>query len=152
MPTEFVLSPNWRQVVGESTFLGGRQLSLRTMALAIETCPRAPAKSAVFDTGGNFVKMAPRDSSGGPPLYASHFRTESLDPELGWIMRIGAAKKYAYFVHQGTKRHIIPGNPLLAFNWKKIGRFMILRSVNHPGTKPQPWLWRAANVIIRSKV
>ena len=136
MPTEFVLSPNWRQVVGESTFLGGRQLSLRTMALAIETCPRAP-------TG---------EGGGGTPLYASHFRTESLDPELGWIMRIGAAKKYAYFVHQGTKPHLIQGNPLLAFNWKKIGRFMILRSVNHPGTKPQPWLWRAANVIIRSKV
>ena len=31
-------------------------------------------------------------------------------------------KSYALFVHNGTKPHVIQGNPLLAFNWPGPGR------------------------------
>lgn len=38
-----------------------------------------------------------------------------------------------YFIETGTRRHLIPGNPFLSFDWQ--GKHWILRSVNHPGTR-----------------
>lgn len=44
------------------------------------------------------------------------------------------------WTEEGTDPHVIEGNPLLAFNWPKLGgKLMILRSVNHPGNKAMPW-------------
>lgn len=47
-------------------------------------------------------------------------------------------KSYALFVEEGTKPHVIRGNPTLAFNWPggPDGPGMyFFSSVNHPGTK-----------------
>lgn len=44
---------------------------------------------------------------------------------------------YAEFTDKGTRPHKIRGNPLLAFRWH--GRLVIVRSVNHPGTKGTRW-------------
>ena len=130
----FVPKPGWRVVLAEATFLGARRISLRTEALAESLCPVAP------ENGGALRK--------------AHFRRESLDAAFGWRMQIGANKSYAYSVHQGTHPHpIVAKNAgALHFNWPKAGGFVFFVSVNHPGTKPQPWLWRAANIIIRSGV
>jgi hypothetical protein len=110
------------------------------MALAIEICPRSPAGSS---------------SGGGAPLYATHFETEHIDVDLGWILRVGAAKSYAYYVHEGTHPHEIVGKPVLSFNWPNgphgPGRYFFAH-VHHPGTRPQPWLWSATSVVIRSHV
>lgn len=51
-----------------------------------------------------------------------------------------AVAPYAMFVHEGTRPHPIRGNPLLAFWWAKIGSFVVLARVNHPGTTGQPFL------------
>lgn len=43
------------------------------------------------------------------------------------------------FLEFGTKPHVIlPKKPggVLAFYWEKIGEFVFLKKVNHPGTKP----------------
>lgn len=50
---------------------------------------------------------------------------------------------HSLFVIKGTRPHKIEGKPLLAFFWPKVGKFMILPSVNHPGTKPNNFLGRA---------
>lgn len=39
-----------------------------------------------------------------------------------------------------TRPHRIEGNPFLAFHWKRVGRFMVVRSVNHPGSEFGPYL------------
>ena len=42
--------------------------------------------------------------------------------------------EYATFVENGTRPHLIVGNPWLSFVWKGVRVFF--RRVNHPGTKP----------------
>lgn len=75
---------------------------------------------------------------------------------LGWqgdtfkgVMR--AKAKHASFVEGGTTAHMIVGNLNLSFVWK--GEPVIFRYVNHPGTKPMPFMGLAYNkaerVIIR---
>lgn len=50
---------------------------------------------------------------------------------------------YSIFVIKGTRPHTITGNPLLAFFWPKLGRNVVFRSVQHPGTRPNNFLSRA---------
>lgn len=50
---------------------------------------------------------------------------------------------YSLFVIKGTKPHTIEGNPYLAFFWPKVGKFVVFRSVNHPGTRANNFLSRA---------
>jgi hypothetical protein len=46
---------------------------------------------------------------------------------------------YAGYTDAGTEPHIIEGNPLLYFYWDRVGRFMVLPYVNHPGTQGTQW-------------
>lgn len=46
---------------------------------------------------------------------------------------------YASYVSEGTDPHQIDGNPVLSFYWPKIGKVVTVRSVQHPGTAPNPW-------------
>lgn len=143
MPTEFRLKADWRQILATQTFPGARLLSLRTMALAIARCPKGSGASLAGQSG--------------PQLYQTHFRTESIDADIGWIIRVGAAKSYAYFVHQGTHPHeiVASGKSALHFFWPKApggAGWAFYKHVNHPGTRPQPWLWESANIVIRSRI
>lgn len=47
---------------------------------------------------------------------------------------------YPVVVEKGSRPHPIEGNPLLAFNWPAKGVFMIVHSVQHPGTSPKPFV------------
>ena len=46
---------------------------------------------------------------------------------------------YAGYTDAGTEPHIIQGNPLLYFYWDRVGRFVALPYVNHPGTQGTQW-------------
>lgn len=71
--------------------------------------------------------------------------TQSRDVRGRWSTGYDVTSNapYSVFVHEGTKPHKIEGNPLLAFFWPKVGQFVFLRSVNHPGTRANPFLKRA---------
>jgi hypothetical protein len=60
-------------------------------------------------------------------------------------------RSYALFVNNGTKPHVIQGNPLLSFFWaagpQGAGQY-VMASVNHPGTKAQPFLTDALPLAI----
>lgn len=59
---------------------------------------------------------------------------------------VSADTAYARFVHQGTRAHVIHGNPLLVFT---IGSQTIFTTVvHHPGTKAQPFLTQAASAVM----
>lgn len=53
-------------------------------------------------------------------------------------IRAGVGVKYARAVHDGSRPHMIVGNPFLTFRWK--GVLCHFRYVNHPGTKPRPFI------------
>lgn len=63
---------------------------------------------------------------------------------IGWtsdtmyVAKIEAKMPYASYVEEGTKPHRIEGNPFLAFIWK--GEQVFFRYVNHPGSKPYPFM------------
>ena len=56
-----------------------------------------------------------------------------------WQVRgtVGSRVRYSLVEHNGAKRHMIfpRRKNALRFHWKKMGRVVILGSVNHPGTK-----------------
>lgn len=72
-------------------------------------------------------------------------------PRRGGGYRVIAATSYAYFVHHGTKPHIIlpVRAKRLRFYWTKEGDIVYRGKVHHPGTEPNPFLLRALKQTIR---
>lgn len=75
---------------------------------------------------------------------------------VGWIgdtyeARFFSRARHSSYLEEGTPPHLIPGNPFLAFEWR--GERVFFRYVNHPGTRPMPFmgpaLQKAERVIIR---
>ncbi|OEC87887.1 MULTISPECIES: hypothetical protein [Methanobacterium] len=70
--------------------------------------------------------------------------TIEVDPTGDGTAEVGATATsdegfpYPIVIEQGSRPHIIEGNPLLAFNWN--GAFVITHSVQHPGTSPKPFV------------
>lgn len=118
-----------------------RQLdALRGIAGAI---PRALAATAedvealVMDGAGRHAKPG-----GSGRLFASVIRQRDGD---GWF--IGHDKQiapYAYYVHWGTRPHVIRPKNKKALRWPAGGKFRFAKKVHHPGYKGDPWLVRAA--------
>lgn len=49
----------------------------------------------------------------------------------------------------GTDPHSIDGNPVLAFLWPKMGEgTFFFAHVNHPGTKPNPFIQKAMREVV----
>jgi len=57
---------------------------------------------------------------------------------------------YASAVHDGTKRRKIVARRKKALRFVVDGEVVYARSVNHPGTKPRPWLRTAAERVAGS--
>lgn len=56
---------------------------------------------------------------------------------------------YAAAVHEGARPHIIRARraPVLSFFWPKVGRQVFFKSVNHPGSRPNPFLRNAVHRV-----
>lgn len=52
---------------------------------------------------------------------------------------------YAAMVHEGTRAHIIAPTRRKALRWSSRGAFFFARRVSHPGTKPDQFLYKAAD-------
>ena len=57
---------------------------------------------------------------------------------------------YSIFVEQGTRPHVIRAvnARALSFYWPRVGRRVFFASVNHPGTRPNPFMQDAVNEVI----
>jgi hypothetical protein len=70
----------------------------------------------------------------------------------GYRLHLRWARRYAGFVEYGTRAHVItprgPGYPL-RFYWKKIGRWVATYKVQHPGTRPYKFGYRATTAAYR---
>lgn len=62
---------------------------------------------------------------------------------------VGSDDPIALWHHEGTVPHVIAARnaPRLVFFWRKVGRVVSFKRVNHPGTKPNRFLLRALNVL-----
>jgi len=91
-----------------------------------------------------------RFSKDHPPGYLKANLRITLWPGINLEMQVGAVTSYATFVHQGAKPHKITARPpkLLTFPGKG-GKIVAVQSVNHPGNKPNPFLWKALLVAMR---
>lgn len=54
---------------------------------------------------------------------------------------------YAPYVENGTRPHVIRPKTKKALRFKVGGSFVIVAKVNHPGTRPQPFLGRAVREV-----
>lgn len=77
-----------------------------------------------------------------PPRWTGPLRVEGS---------VTAHAPYAVFVHQGTKPHVIRARNAKALRfgvpWPHPTRTIFRVSVNHPGTKPRPFLLNAAQQV-----
>ena len=93
-------------------------------------------------------QLAPRDSGRlAQAIDVERARDTAGRFAPGW--RVTCDVPYAIYVHEGTRPHPIVGRPLLAFFWDRIGAFVVLPRVNHPGTSAQPFLRDALDVLRR---
>lgn len=65
------------------------------------------------------------------------------------IVRLSNAVRYAPFLEFGTKPHVIAARRAKALRFTVRGQTLFRKSVNHPGTKPYKFLWRATNAAYR---
>lgn len=65
--------------------------------------------------------------------------------------RVVAVPEHAIFIIKGTDPHVIRARnaPRLVFFWKKVGRVVSFKSVNHPGTRPNNYLARSLDRVVR---
>jgi HK97 gp10 family phage protein len=57
---------------------------------------------------------------------------------------------YSAFVHQGTKPHVIRPRNASALKFQMGGKTVFAKSVNHPGTRPRPFLTKAVERVLGS--
>ena len=56
---------------------------------------------------------------------------------------------YSAFVHMGTRPHVIRPRNAAALRFTSGGRTVFASSVNHPGTRPRPFLTNAVARVLR---
>lgn len=56
------------------------------------------------------------------------------------LAEVAATQEYGLAVHEGTRPHVIHPRKAKALSWQSGQGRVFARSVNHPGTKPRPWL------------
>lgn len=77
------------------------------------------------------------------------------DPPRVFTLRpsvtIGSNVEYAEWVHDGTRPHTIRPRRAKALRFVVGGRVVYAKVVDHPGTKPRPFLDRALREVSRSR-
>lgn len=58
---------------------------------------------------------------------------------------------YATYVNDGTRPHVIRPRNAQVLRFRVGGRIVFARKVDHPGTKPNPFLDRALEEVARSR-
>ena len=112
------------------------------------------ARKLVISCTAAVNRQARQNAPGGPystgRLKASiNWSLTRNNPGLGVTATSGSDLIYANSVHGGQPaRRIVPVRATyLRFYWRKVGRRVRFLSVNHPGTKAQPYLTDALKTI-----
>lgn len=127
-------------------------VSIQGLDLAIDAFRRAPA--VVQATLGSAVMDAAeiiRDEAQSRHRYTS--RTSAIERSVT-VRRSGATSAevfldraiapYAGYVHEGTRPHLIAPTRRSALRWTTPQGFAFARRAQHPGTRPDQFLYEAA--------
>ena len=100
-------------------------------------------RSRLRSLGRRFKELAQDEAPKRTGEFADtiFFRTYVSGNVVGFTA--GGRQPLSDWIRFGTRPHPIVGNPLLAFFWERVGEFVIVHSVQHPGTKPNDYLQRA---------
>lgn len=116
----------------------------KAMLQKVLTGPQGPAmrliKQAQRATLAQAKSNAPVDTGA---LRNAHRDGPIVVTSSGIKTEIIASQKYAEGVHEGTKPHVIRPKNKKFLSWMGPGGRIFARSVNHPGSKPRPWLLQA---------
>lgn len=97
-------------------------------------------QDAVKRLGKKYVSAAKKLAPGKKFPESIGFQSYTTSDGVGF--RVYAAQPTFTFITEGTKPHIIRGNPILAFFWERgpegPGKYFF-RHVNHPGTEANPF-------------
>ena len=138
---EVIFVPNvagWQRAFRSQPGMVGRHIKEKTIKTATLTRLEAPAPG-----------RAPRNrtsinyATGRLSLTGITFGFGKWGNEVEG--RVIAVPPYAIFVHKGTVPHIIKPkrHEYLKFTWKKLGKVVYAKSVNHPGTVANDFMLRA---------
>lgn len=117
---------------------------------AVPLFANAQALKLVRKTTAETNRLARRKAPGG--LYSTGALKASVrwkvtlnQPRVGVRAESGSELPYAWLVHQGVQPHAIYPRtaPRLRFFWRRVGRWVSLPSVRHPGQQAQPFLVQA---------
>ena len=101
-------------------------------------------QQAMKNIGRKYVAAAKKEAPGKKFPESIGFQTYTTVDGVGF--RAYAAQPLFTFITEGTRPHIIRGNPILAFHWERgpegPGKYFF-HYVNHPGTEPNPFHERA---------
>jgi hypothetical protein len=75
-----------------------------------------------------------------------------LGNSTGQYIVIGSDRKYAKDHHQGTRAHQIFASPGGKLSFVANGRRIVTNKVNHPGTKPNPYLTTFLPLFVKPKI
>lgn len=67
----------------------------------------------------------------------------------GQYVEIGSDLSYAYYVHEGTRPHIITSGPGRMLSFRSGGRRIYAQSVNHPGFRGRKYLTEPMRLVVR---
>ena len=84
------------------------------------------------------------------PIKTGELRSSLFSRQLSTSsMEIGATAPHSVYVHQGTRPHeILPVRArALRFNWR--GKIVFFKRVMHPGTKPNPFVKRTTDKLVK---
>jgi HK97 gp10 family phage protein len=83
-------------------------------------------------------------------LKSSILVTERSAGRNGTAIEVSANTLYATYVNRGTRPHVImPKKAKMLRFPNKAGEIVFANKVNHPGTKPQPFMLNAMLAVIR---
>jgi hypothetical protein len=141
---------------GSSRRVGGGGYALDIPAVnAFFQAPLGPVGLMISSRGDRVLAAARRDVGVGKPdpldregartpgTLRDSLRLEPMPGLKGPAVRVGSADPIAFLHHQGTRAHTIfprRSGGSLHFWSDSAGAEVFARKVNHPGTKPRPYL------------
>lgn len=60
---------------------------------------------------------------------------------------VGTTRRITIYLHQGTRPHVIVPRNKLALRWVSGGKFVFSQRVHHPGTRPDEFIFQAAEQL-----
>lgn len=130
--TRLEFTPDPARIQGQAQLIMAREAASITRRIVAQAKSNAPVKT------GNLARMIEEE----PITFAGPFRIET---------GVTAKADYSAAVHEGTRPHVIRPKHARALAFPGAGgRTIFAASVNHPGTRPRPFLRNAAEDVAAS--